>query len=154
MQEMQESKREIYMKRSSRPEAKKLDSVMITILVVIFMAFLVRFFLLDAAVVEGKSMLPHYRNGQVVLILKAAYGIRGLNGNYWMQWRQPTTGEVVAAISPVSHEIILKEIGEVRREGKELAYFLIGYNPIESIDSRDFGLIRFDSIIGKVIPQR
>ena len=59
------------MKRSSRPEAKKLDSVMITILVVIFMAFLVRFFLLDAAVVEEKSMLPHYRNGQVVLILKA-----------------------------------------------------------------------------------
>ena len=73
---MQESKREIYMKRSSRPEAKKLDSVMITILVVVIMAFLVRFFLLDAAVVEGKSMLPHYRNGQVVLILNQLFMVK------------------------------------------------------------------------------
>ncbi|OQB96868.1 MAG: signal peptidase I [Spirochaetes bacterium ADurb.Bin110] len=142
------------MKGSPRPKAKKLDSLMITILAIVIMAFLVRFFILDAAIVEGKSMLPYYRNGEVVLIMKAAYGIRSLEGNYWMRWRQPAAGEVVAALSPSSHEIIIKRIGEVRRQGEEFTYFLIGYNPIESIDSRDFGLIPFDSIIGKVIPQR
>ena len=151
---MQESKREIFMKGSPSPKTKKFDSLMITILAIVVVAFLVRFFILDAAIVEGKSMLPYYRNGEVVLIMKAAYGIRGLEGNYWMRWKLPAAGEVVVALSPTSHEIIIKRIGEVRKQGEEFAYFLIGYNPIESIDSRDFGLVQFDSIIGKVIPQR
>ena len=60
---MQESKREILMKGSPSPKIKKFDSLMITILAIVVVAFLVRFFILDAAIVEGKSMLPYYRNG-------------------------------------------------------------------------------------------
>jgi signal peptidase I len=60
-----------------RHRKKKLDSTAVTVILVVVAAIAVRIFVLDAAVVEGKSMLPHYRNGKVVLILKAAYGIRG-----------------------------------------------------------------------------
>jgi len=141
--------------KAKRPiQQKRLDSTLITILIVVLVAFFMRFFVIDAAIVEGKSMLPHYKNGEVVLILRAAYGFRGLSGSYRVKWKKPSRGDVVAAISPLHQELVIKRIGEVHFDGISSWYFLIGDNAIESIDSRDFGPVPLDSILGKVIPQR
>jgi len=137
-----------------RHRKKKLDSTAVTVILVVVAAIAVRIFVLDAAVVEGKSMRPHYRNGKVVLILKAAYGIRGFWGNYVVRWRYPLPGDVVAALRPDCQDMVIKRIGEIRGGRDSPEYFLIGDNGIESIDSRDFGLVPFDAIVGKVIPQR
>lgn len=142
------------MSQAVRHAWKKLDSPALTLILVVVAAFLVRTFILDAAVVEGKSMLPHYRNGRVVLIFKAAYGIRGVGGKYLVCWKHPPRGDVVAAVRPNSREIVIKRIGEIRGDGGSSEYFLIGDNGIESIDSRDFGLVTLNAIIGKVVPQR
>jgi type IV secretory pathway protease TraF len=99
-------------------------------------------------------MLPNDRNGEVVLILRAAYGFRGVEGKYWIQWQRPSVGDVVAATSPSTKEIVIKRIGEIRTQGSASLHFLVGDNAIESVDSRDFGPVFFDAIVGKVIPQK
>lgn len=123
------------------------------VLAVALAAFAVRAMVLDAAVIQGKSMLPQYRSGEVVVLLKAAYGIR-LSGRYLIRWAEPLPGDVVAVERQNPRQLIIKRIGETRNQGEIVRYFLIGDNPIESIDSRDFGPVAFDSIIGRVVPQR
>jgi len=142
------------MNQEVRHGRKRFDGTAVTILLVVVAAVLVRLFILDAAIVEGKSMLPRYRNGEVVLILKAEYGIRGFFGGYALRWGHPRPGDVVAAVRPDSKEMVIKRIGEVRGDRSSPEYFLIGDNGIESIDSRDFGLVPLNAIIGKVLPQR
>jgi signal peptidase I len=137
-----------------RRRRKTRDSTVGTVLVVVVAAIAVRTFILDAAVVEGKSMLPHYRNDSVVLILKTAYGIRSIRGKYVVCWRLPERGDVVAAQRPDSQKMVIKRIGEIRGDTGAPEYFLIGDNAIESIDSRDFGPVPLDAVVGKVIPQR
>lgn len=144
----------LYMRKRSPASAKSFDSTLITIVLVVIVAILLRFFVVDAAVVQGKSMLPHYRNGEVVFIFKAAYGIRLPSGRYLIRWGQPARAEVVAALRPETNEIVIKRIGEIREQQPMPIYFLIGDNGIESIDSRDFGPVSFDALVGKVIPQR
>jgi signal peptidase I len=142
------------MSQGVRHAGRKPDGLALTLILVVAAAILVRTFILDAAVVEGKSMLPHYRNGRVVFIFKAAYGIRGIGGKYLVCWKHPPRGDVVAALRPNSGEMVIKRIGEVRGDRGPPEYFLIGDNGIESIDSRDFGLVTLNAIIGKVLPQR
>ncbi|HBE46018.1 MAG TPA: hypothetical protein DDW14_01290 [Spirochaetaceae bacterium] len=144
----------LYMWKRPPASAKSFDSTLITIVLVVIVAILLRFFVADAAIVQGKSMLPHYRNGEVVFIFKAAYGIRLPSGRYIVRWGRPVRGEVVAALRPGTNEIVIKRIGEIREQQPMPVYFLIGDNGIESIDSRDFGLVTFDAFVGKVIPQR
>lgn len=133
---------------------KRDGGALITIAAVVVVAFLIRIFVLDAAVVQGKSMLPHYRNGEVVVIEKAAYGLRGFSGRYWLHWGWPKEGDVVAAVRPETEETVIKRIGEVRGDRTSPNYFLVGDNSLESIDSRDFGPLPLSDIIGKVFPQR
>lgn len=142
------------MRKRPPASAKFIDSALVTVVLVVIMALFVRFFVADAAIVQGKSMLPHYRNGEVVFIFKAAYGIRLFSGRYIVRWGRPVRGEVVAALRPGTNEIVIKRIGEIREQQPMPVYFLIGDNGIESIDSRDFGLVTFDALVGKVIPQR
>ncbi len=99
-------------------------------------------------------MLPHYRGGEVVVLVKAAYGLRGFAGRYAIRWGQPREGDVVAAVRPDNGERVIKRIGEIRGEKESPLYFLVGDNGLESIDSRDFGPLPLNDIIGKVFPQR
>jgi signal peptidase I len=144
----------LYMWKGPPVSAKSFDSTLITVVLVVIVAILLRFFVADAAIVQGRSMLPHYRNGEVVFIFKAAYGIRLPSGRYIVHWGCPVRGEVVAALRPDKKETVIKRIGEIREQQSIPSYFLIGDNGIESIDSRDFGLVSFDALVGKVIPQR
>lgn len=142
------------MKCGGKSRGSTIDGTIVTILVVAVVAIFARNFVLDAAVVQGKSMLPRYRNGEVVLIAKATYGLRSDARGYVVRWANPEKGDVVAAVQPLTREVIIKRIGEIRGDETEPQYFLVGDNSLESIDSRDFGLVPLRSLIGKVIPQR
>jgi len=127
---------------------------LITIAAVVALAVFARMFVIDAAVVQGKSMLPRYRGGEVVILVKAAYGLRSPGGRYVIRWGQPREGDVVAAVRPDTGERVIKRVGEIRGGRESPQYFLVGDNGLESIDSRDFGPLPLDDIIGKVLPQR
>jgi len=142
------------MKRGRKSGGCTIDGAVVTILIVVVVAIFARNFVIDAAVVQGKSMLPRYRNGEVVIILKATYGLRSNSHGYFVRWANPVKGDVVAAVQPFTREVIIKRIGEIRSDEISPHYFLVGDNSLESIDSRDFGLVPLSSLIGKVIPQR
>ena len=84
--------------------------------------------------VAGNSMSPTLENGSAVLI-------------------KPSTdfqiGDIVLANHPFKQSVkILKRINSVLPEG---TYYLTGDNPAESTDSRTFGSIKGNDMIGKAV---
>ena len=83
--------------------------------------------------VEGDSMFPSLKNGDLVLI----------NPDF-----EPKIGDIVLAAHPFKKSVkIIKRIKEITAENR---YFLIGDNPTESTDSRSFGTIAKKDILGKI----
>ena len=118
------------------------------ILAAALIALLAKAFVLDAAVVEGRSMLPLLRPGSVVLVLRCAYGLRSpFGGEYLLRWGGPREGEVVAAASPRDGGAVVKRVGGVA--GGRV--FLLGDNPDESVDSRNYGSVPVEDLRGKVL---
>lgn len=81
-------------------------------------AILTKLFVLDLAVVEGRSMLPGRRAGDVVLVLRCAYGARlplgfGRASRYFLRWSSPRPGDVVAAASPSDGRAVVKRVAAV-----------------------------------------
>lgn len=90
-------------RRSIRPGA--------AILAVVALAAAVKFFILDAVVVDGRSMLPLLKSGTVVLVLRCAYGIRNpLGPGYLALWASPRRGEIVAAANPRDGRVVVKRV--------------------------------------------
>lgn len=85
--------------------------------------------------VTGQSMEPEYKNGSVVLISKnvVKYGLK--------------RGDVIMAFDPRDGRRILKRVAEISARG----IFLRGDDLSKSTDSRTFGLVQKENIIGKVI---
>lgn len=143
------------MKMSS--QQKKTANVLRIMLVVIIIFFLVRFFLIDAALIQGRSMLPGYAEGDIVFILKCAYGLRGAAGEYRIIWTEPQKGDIVAAIRPDTGALIIKRVSDFEflidtEKARMLkGYFLLGDNKFESSDSREFGAVPMNNILGKLI---
>lgn len=85
------------------------------ILAAALLSLVVKGFILDLAVVEGPSMLPRYRQGDVVLVLRCAYGLKaplGFQGPYFLRWASPRLGEVVVAASPTDGGHVIKRVAE------------------------------------------
>jgi len=143
------------MKMTSRQ--KNSLSILRIILIVIIVFFLARFFVIDAALIQGRSMLPGYAEGDIVFILKCAYGLRGVSGAYLFTWKEPQKGDIVAAIRPDTGALIIKRVSDFEflidtEKAKMLkGYFLLGDNKFESSDSREFGAVPMNNILGKVI---
>ncbi len=110
-------------------------------------------FVLDLALVEGPSMYPTLRPGSVVVVLRCAYGLRFPGGNYLLRWSVPRTGEVVAALNPRSGRAVVKRVVAALPglSSTEPSLFLMGDNPDESLDSREYGLLPVESVLGRVI---
>lgn len=126
-------------------------SVPLIILAIIFALILVRSFVIDVAVVDGRSMQPSLRHGDVVFILKLAYGLRTPSGSYCIVWARPENRDVVAAVRPNSNAVVIKRVSGERRDAEEsMSFFLLGDNLYESVDSRDFGPVPMNNILGKV----
>jgi nickel-type superoxide dismutase maturation protease len=84
--------------------------------------------------VQGDSMLPGLKNGDVVLVDPSA---------------ELKTGDIVLARHPFKKSVqIIKRIKEISPENR---YFLVGDNLEESTDSRSFGAIQAKDILGKAV---
>jgi nickel-type superoxide dismutase maturation protease len=84
--------------------------------------------------VEGDSMLPALKDGDLVLINPSA---------------DLSVGDIVLAQHPFKQSVkIIKRISEIMANEK---YFLSGDNRAESTDSRSFGAVPVKNILGKVM---
>lgn len=89
--------------------------------------------------VNGRSMHPTLAEGSTVLLDTAVY-----------HRSSPQIGDIVLAQHPFEpHNKMLKRITAVTEDGR---YFLQGDNPnnLASSDSRSFGPIQADQILGKI----
>lgn len=87
--------------------------------------------------VTGDSMRPLLQPGDEVLVDPRAY-----------RQRQPTPGDLVVARHPYQTGVMLvKRVKDVDEYGRCL---LIGDNPLYSSDSRSFGRIAPENILGRV----
>lgn len=87
--------------------------------------------------IVGNSMLPLLKEGDEVLVDQRAY-----------QTATPAVGEVVVVWHPQRPAFkLIKRVSAIHPDG---ACFLLGDNPAESSDSRQFGLISAENIIGRV----
>ena len=88
----------------------------------------------DQYVCEGNSMFPTLKNGEAVLVDRNA---------------DVEVGDVVVAKHPVEQNTeLVKRIARVNAHGH---YVLLGDNPEDSNDSRNFGAVTRDYIKGKVV---
>lgn len=102
-----------------------------------------RFSILLRLKVSGQSMLPAYSSGTTILASSLPY-----------IFSQPKIGEAVVVRDPRDGKLLLKRILECRDSsaaGLRMTYFVAGDNPQESTDSRTFGPISKNLILGKVI---
>ncbi|TXT43206.1 MAG: hypothetical protein FD137_1913 [Spirochaetes bacterium] len=114
--------------------------------------FTLRFFFIDLALVEGRSMEPSLSHGDVVVLLKAAYGLKSPGGRYLFSWSRPRTQELVAVRKPGDSNIVIKRVSYVLMDSTVgYSVFVLGDNLYESIDSRDFGTVPMNNILGKVL---
>jgi signal peptidase I len=111
-------------------------------------ALLMKFFLFDFMVTEGPSMTPAIKSGAVLLVVRLAYGFRlpGATG-YLLRWSGPKAGDVVVFLTPGGDRAV-KRCGA--RSGDD-TFFALGDNDRESYDSRFYGPVPVDRIIGKVL---
>ena len=79
-------------------------------------------------------MTPGIKNGETVLV----------SGIFYL-FKNPQIGDIVAFRE--AEKILIKRITEV----KDKEYFLEGDNNRDSLDSKNFGFILRENIIGKVI---
>ncbi len=85
--------------------------------------------------VTGKSMEPTLHDGQIVLLNKLAYF-----------FSLPKEKDIVALRDPRDKKILIKRI--IKKEKNK--FFVQGDNKAESTDSRKFGMIGKNDILGKV----
>lgn len=156
------------------------------ILAAALLVLLAKAFVLDAAIVDGRSMLPTYEPGALVLVLRCAYGLRSPSGSgYLLRWAEPRRGDAVAAASPRDGLPVVKRVAasgpvslrmaagrlvgpaldapltaeQAARVGAGVELpagflFLLGDNPRESVDSRDYGPVPIEAVSGRVLSFR
>lgn len=82
--------------------------------------------------IEGDSMYPALRDGDRVLI---------------NPHDKVRVGDIVLANHPFKSSVrIIKRVAEILDDGR---YFLVGDNALESTDSRSFGALRPEDVLGR-----
>ena len=111
-------------------------------------ALIIKLFLFDFMIAEGHSMMPVIWPGKILLVYKLSYGIRlPGSGNYIIRWSTPKTGDIVIFITPFG-EIAVKRCGELFFGD---SFYALGDNSDHSYDSRSYGPVPIDNIMGKVL---
>ena len=106
----------------------------------------IKLFAVDVVVVQGTSMEPTLREGQFLVLLKSAYWIdEPQNGDIVVV--QHGTEKYIKRIVACPGEIPPGE-DEILQEGR---YYIMGDNMDVSVDSRSFGAISKDLILGCII---
>ena len=111
-------------------------------------AMFIKLFFFDLMITQGRSMLPTLKPGTLLVVNRAAYGFRipGL-GFYLLRWSSPRPGDLLVFYTPLGERAVKRCIS-VNEEG---TFFVIGDNDLESFDSRSYGSITPDHILGKVV---
>lgn len=114
-------------------------------------ALVIKLFLFDFIIADGDSMEPAIRSGSVLVVNRLQYGIRfpGRSG-YLMRWAEPKQGELVIFYTP-SGDIAIKRCASLAGKGQFIAQ---GDNSLRSYDSRSYGPVPVDAIIGKVLGKK
>jgi len=93
-------------------------------------------------------MEPAIKNGSVLIVNRLRYGLRlPWRQNYLFRWSQPKEGEVVVFYTP-SGDLAVKRCAAPVEDG---SFFAKGDNWNASFDSRSYGQVPVDNIIGKVL---
>ena len=82
-------------------------------------------------VVRGHSMEPSAREGDFVFVWKLVFS--------------PKKEDVVVFCSPISNELFLKRVAKIQQD----SCWLQGDNALDSQDSRQFGWVPKEAILGK-----
>jgi signal peptidase I len=111
-------------------------------------ALLIKVFLFDFMIAEGRSMDPVIKNGTVLVVNRAAYGLRNpWNGKYLFRWALPLPGDVVVFFTPQG-DLAVKRCGAMIPGNR---FFALGDNSLESYDSRSYGPVPVEHILGRVL---
>ncbi len=113
-------------------------------------ALILKTFAVDFMVAEGRSMTPTIAPGTILVVNKAAYGLHiPFSTRYIFRWRLPRTGDIVVFPSPAGR-LAVKRCAFA--EGVPAGYFsAFGDNAVESYDSRNYGPVPVDAVLGKVV---
>ena len=86
--------------------------------------------------IRGDSLLPDFIEGDFVLISKIPFLIHSVNPGDVVVFRTPEYGTLIKKIERIDH--------------KARAIYVVGNHP-QSVDSRWFGWIDYNQVMGKVI---
>jgi phage repressor protein C with HTH and peptisase S24 domain len=86
--------------------------------------------------VSGNSLLPLLQNGDFVLISKIPISLKKID-----------VGDIIA-FNQIPYGVMIKQVQEIWEEGRY--YFVTGTNN-DSVDSRSFGPVPREAVIGKVL---
>ena len=111
-------------------------------------ALVIKLFIIDFMIAEGNSMVPAIKPGTILLVCKALYGVRlPGSGDYILHWRTPQRGDVLVFYTPLG-EIAVKRCTETLPGGM---FYALGDNGSHSYDSRNYGPVPQNNIIGRVL---
>ena len=111
-------------------------------------AVAIKLLFIDLMITQGRSMLPTLKPGSLLVVNKAAYGFRIPGaGIYLFHWANPKPGDLVVFYTPLGERAV-KRCYFINEEGD---FFVRGDNDLESFDSRSYGLVPMDHILGKVV---
>jgi signal peptidase I len=118
------------------------------ILLAFTVALGMKLFLFDFMIAEGSSMSPAIQPGTVLVISRLRYGFRFPGSRFYLlRWALPVPGEVVVFYTPEG-TIAVKRCAALAEGGEFIAR---GDNSAQSFDSRSYGPVPADHIIGKVL---
>jgi len=128
-------------------ESQKDISLGMTILSALFIALLIKLFCFDIMIAEGESMWPTITSGRILLVNKLAYGFRfPWAKRYTLRWKYPNIGDIVVFYSPQG-TIAVKRCVQIQ---DEQYIIVLGENSEVSYDSRNYGPISSDFVLGRV----
>jgi signal peptidase I len=119
-----------------------------TVLWAFFAALILKTLVFDFMITEGRSMDPAIPSGSVLLVSRLSYGLRlPWTDRYLFRWADPRVGEVIVFFTPQGRTAVKRCAALTGRD----AFIALGDNGAASLDSRSYGPVSFEHIIGKVL---
>ncbi|MDR1932511.1 MAG: signal peptidase I [Spirochaetales bacterium] len=120
----------------------------VPVILALLTGIFLRVFVFDIFRVEGRSMEPAIKSENILLVSRAAYGLRNpLAEGYLLRWSTPRVQELIVYRDPRDGEFRIKRCAAV----SDLGVVLRGDNSGDSVDSRLYGSVPVERIIGKVL---
>ncbi|MDR0662930.1 MAG: signal peptidase I [Spirochaetaceae bacterium] len=127
---------------------KENAAIISTIIAALSAACMLKIFFFDFMITQGESMSPTIQTGAVLVINRLAYGFKPpLYKKYLYRWALPDKGNIIVFYTPAG-DLAVKRCAEVLGDGRFVA---LGDNSLESYDSRSYGPVPLDNILGSVI---